>query len=72
MKKYFDNNIKPSVEKLEKLQNVKHIPIQAWEELDIAFGAPLWIDFIDSRGGAELRWSEGIPYKVTTVNRGTN
>lgn len=44
----------------------KRIPVIVWEQLDTAFGAPIWIDFIEEMFGAELKWSNGIPYRVFT------
>jgi len=44
------------------------IPIKVYEELDLVFGAPIWIDFIDSLK-SKLQWVEGVPYKVTVVNK---
>lgn len=41
------------------------IPVTIYEQLDVAFGAPIWIDFIEEMLGAKLKWSNGIPYRVT-------
>lgn len=44
------------------------IPITVYEQLDVVFGAPVWIDFIDGLR-AELKWVDGVPYKVSVVNK---
>lgn len=38
------------------------IPVTIYEQLPIAFGAAIWFDFCEI---GELKWSNGIPYRVT-------